>query len=125
VDEIFNYRTFLVPNLFANLQECILHNKRRANFDAASDAQVELFKRCWEYNLYQWREDWLGTNRTPIGFLTILATNLIFYGALLIYYRWGRGNLAKIRRELMYKILKKKPIEKVRTAFKTIKSELT
>jgi radical SAM superfamily enzyme YgiQ (UPF0313 family) len=125
VDEIFNYRTFLVPNLFANLQECILHNKRRANFDAASDAQVELFKRCWEYNLHQWREDWLGTNRTPIGFLTILATNLIFYGALLIYYRWGRGNLAKIRRELMYKILKKKPIEKVRTAFKTIKSELT
>lgn len=124
VDEIFDYQTFLVPNLFANLKECILHNKRRANFDAVSEAQVELFQRCWEYNLYRWRDDWLGTNKTPTGFLVNLATNLIFHGALLIYYRWGKGNLAKIRRELMYKILRKKPIEKVRTAFKAVSSAL-
>ncbi len=124
VDEIFKYRAFLVPNLFANLQECILHNSRRANFDACSEEQIELFQRCWEYNIHLWKDDWLGKRNTPIGFATQLATVLIFNAALLLKYRWGRGNLAKIRRELIMKIIGKKPIEKISTAVKLVKSGL-
>ncbi|HUX98375.1 MAG TPA: radical SAM protein, partial [Candidatus Deferrimicrobium sp.] len=124
VDEIFKYKSFLVPNLFANLEECILHNRRRANFDACTDVQVELFQRCWEYNLQLWREDWLGKSDTALGFATNLATVLIFNAALLLKYRWGRGNLAKIRRDLLMKIAGKKPIEKISAAVKLIKSGL-
>ncbi len=124
IDEIFNYRSFLVPNLFANLHECILRNERRANFDGISDVQMEVFQRCWEYNIRLWKEDWLGNHNRPIGFLTNLVTHLVFGGALLIRYRWGKGNLNKIRSELMQKVMGLKPIEKVSKAVKLIKSEL-
>ncbi|NVM52654.1 MAG: B12-binding domain-containing radical SAM protein [Candidatus Helarchaeota archaeon] len=124
VDEIFNYRSFLVPNLFANLQECILRKERRANFDACSDTQVELFQRCWEYNLHLWREDWLGKSRSPTGLAINLLTTLIMNGALLIYYQWGRGNLAKIRRDLIKKVAGRKPIERISASLKAIKSGL-
>ncbi len=125
VDEIFHYRSFLVPNLFANLHECILRNERRANFDACSDVQVELFQRCWEYNIHLWKEDWLGENKNPIGFALQLASNLIFNAAYLIYYRWGQGNLAKIRNNLLMKVVGKTPIEKVSTSLKAVKSALS
>ena len=124
VDDIFNYRSFLVPNLFANLEECILRNERRANFDACTDTQIELFQRCWEYNAHLWKEDWLGKNRTPMGFAQKLAATLIFNAAYLIYYRWGKGNLAKIRRDLLLKVSGTKPIEKISASLKAIKSAL-
>ncbi len=124
IDEIFHYKSFLVPNLFANLQECILRNERRANFDGISDIQVEVFQRCWEYNLSRWKEDWLGPSDKPLGFATRLLTQLIFYGALLLKYRWGNDNLSKIRRDLIYKVIGKKPIEQLNTAHKLIKSGL-
>ncbi|MHA1264055.1 MAG: B12-binding domain-containing radical SAM protein [Candidatus Helarchaeota archaeon] len=124
VDEIFNYRSFLVPNLFANLQECILRNERRADFEGITDTQVELFQRCWEYNIKLWKEDWLGNDRSPTGFATHLATHLIFNAAYLIYYRWKKGNLAQIRRDLMMKVLGKKPIEQMSHAVKNIRRAL-
>ncbi len=124
IDEIFNYKSFLVPNLFANLHECILRKERRANFDGISDIQVEVFQRCWEYNLSRWKDDWLGKNNTPTGFLTNMATQLIFGGALLLWYNWGKGNLRKIRRDLMLKVMGRKPIEKVSKAVQLIKSGL-
>ncbi|MHA1276384.1 MAG: B12-binding domain-containing radical SAM protein [Candidatus Helarchaeota archaeon] len=124
IDEIFNYRSFLVPNLFTNLQECILRKERRANFNVISDTQVEVFQRCWEYNLHLWKQDWLGANNTPQGFMINMAAQLIFGGAVILKYRWGGGNLNKIRKDLIMKIMGLKPIEKISRAVRLINNKL-
>ncbi|MHA1266692.1 MAG: B12-binding domain-containing radical SAM protein [Candidatus Helarchaeota archaeon] len=95
VDELFNYRVFLVPLLFANLHECILRNERRPNFDGLSDLQMEFFMRCWERNWVLMKKEWL--NNIGLELLTRFITSILY----LFKYRWGNSNLDKFRRRLI------------------------
>jgi len=95
VDEMFNYKGFLVPLLFANLHECILRNERRPNFDELTDLQMEFFTRCWEYNFHIMRGEWLKKKWME------LITRFVFSTGYLLRYRWGNSNLDKFRKRVI------------------------
>ena len=95
VDEMFNYKAFLVPLLFANLHECMLRNERRPNFDELTDLQMEFFTRCWEYNFWRMKREWLNNKSTE------LLTRFVFSAGYLMRYRWGNSNLDKFRKRII------------------------
>ncbi|MFX1449598.1 MAG: B12-binding domain-containing radical SAM protein [Promethearchaeota archaeon] len=95
VDEMFNYKVFLVPLLFANLHECMLRKERRPNFDELSDIQMEFFTRCWEYNFHIMKNEWL--KNKSLEYLT----RFVFGFFYLFRYRWGNSNLDKFRKRII------------------------
>lgn len=116
VDEMFNYKAFLVPLLFANLHECILRNERRPNFDELSDLQMEFFTRCWEYNLHIMKSEWLKTK--SIEYLT----RFIFSSFYLLKYRWGNSNLDKFRKRVVSDVALMKNIPSLVRSIKIIRN---
>ena len=83
VDEMRNYNVFLMPVLFVPLGDCVLRNARKANWSKVSDASYELFIRCWEYNVEQYKQDFLkGSMKLVMPFVS----GLLYWG----YYRWRR-----------------------------------
>jgi len=107
VDEIFNYKAFLVPLLFANLHECVLRNERRPNFDELSNLQMEFFTRCWEYNFWRMKREWLNNKSTE------LLTRFVFSAGYLLRYRWGKSNLDKFRKRVISDVALMKNIPKM------------
>jgi radical SAM superfamily enzyme YgiQ (UPF0313 family) len=95
VDEMFDYKAFLVPLLFANLHECMLRKERRPNFDEVSDLQMEFFTRCWEYNFWRMKKEWLKNKSTE------LLTRFVFSTGYLLRYRWGNSALDKFRKRII------------------------
>ena len=125
IDDLFKTRVFFVPLLFANLHECVLKNERRANFNRLNNAQLEFFLRCWEHNLYMWKDAWMNPleNRT-FNLAHKLVTKFVFTAAYLIYYRWRKDSLFKIKQELMKEIIDAQPIQVIRNGIRNLKSEL-
>lgn len=126
IDDLFKTRVFFVPLLFANLHECILKNERRANFNRLNNAQLEFFLRCWEHNLYIWKDMWLNPleNNRMFNLAHKLVTKFAFTSAYLTYYQWRKDPLSKIKQELMKEIIDAQPIQVIRNGIRNFKSEL-
>jgi len=83
VDEMRHYNVFLMPVLFVPLGDCVLRNARKADWSKVSEASYELFIRCWEYNVEQYKQDFLkGSMKLVMPFVS----GLLYWG----YYRWRR-----------------------------------
>jgi len=81
VDDLKGYEVFLMPVLFVPLGDCILRNERKADWSKVTDASRELFLRCWENNVYTYKDDYIkGIYKTII--------RLLAGGIYLYYYRW-------------------------------------
>jgi len=126
IDDLFKTRVFFVPLLFANLHECILKNERRANFKRLNNAQLEFFLRCWEHNLYIWKDMWLNPleNNRMFNLAHKLVTKFAFTSAYLAYYQWRKDPLSKIKHDLMKEIIDAQPIQVIRNGIRNFKSEL-
>lgn len=59
IDDIGEYRAFLVPLLFVPLENCLLKNQRGAELDSLSKLRWEFLTKCWEYNIRVWRSSFL------------------------------------------------------------------
>ncbi|MHA1405156.1 MAG: hypothetical protein ACTSSI_15435 [Candidatus Helarchaeota archaeon] len=84
VDDMHEYNVFFMPVLFVPLGDCILRNERKANWSKVTEASLELFLRCWEYNVEQYKYDYLNSMTKPI---LSYVSRLMYWG----YYRWRRG----------------------------------
>jgi radical SAM superfamily enzyme YgiQ (UPF0313 family) len=126
VDDLFNARIFFVPLLFANLHECMLHDKKRALFDGLTNVQLEFFLRSWEHNLHKWRDIWLKPfeHNQGINFAQTLVTRFVFSAVYLMFFSWRKGSLAKIKQELFKEIAGVKPIQVIRKGIRKLRSEL-
>lgn len=126
VDDLFKARIFFVPLLFANLHECMLRNQRRALFDTLNNTQLEFFLRCWEHNLYMWKDIWLKPfeHNQGINFTQSMITKFVFSAVYLTFFSWRRDSLSKIKHELMKEIAGVQPIQIIRNGIRTLKSNL-
>ncbi|MHA1269358.1 MAG: B12-binding domain-containing radical SAM protein [Candidatus Helarchaeota archaeon] len=127
LDDIFNYKIFLIPLLFINLHDCILHKEKRAIFDNLSSLQMEFFLRCWEHNLHIYKNDWLSPQDKSQfeNFAMRMLTKFVFGTGYLFYYGWKNDPLFRMKRELMKEIMDLKPIDIVRKGIRKLKSEIT
>ncbi|MHA1294090.1 MAG: B12-binding domain-containing radical SAM protein [Promethearchaeota archaeon] len=126
IDDLFKTRVFFVPLLFANLHECVLKNERRANFNELSNPQLEFFLRCWEHNLHLWKNTWLNPleNNRAFNLVHKLVSKFVFTAAYLLYYRWGKDSLSRIKQELIKEVIDAQPIQTIRNGIRNLKSEL-
>ncbi len=126
VDDLFKARIFFVPLLFANLHECILRDQRRALFDTLNNSQLEFFLRCWEHNLYMWKDMWLKPFEHNQGFniAQSLITKFVFSAVYLMFFSWRRDSLSKIKHELFKEVIGVKPIQVLRKGIRKLRSDL-
>lgn len=99
VDEMIygNYMSFLVPNVFINLHDCILHNERKADFNHLTELQMEMFINCWKFNLKNFRNRWMKgeTGRKGREIFNRSLTKALFPSLYLLYYRKHHDKFAK------------------------------
>jgi len=126
VDDLFKDKIFLVPLLFANLHECMLSKERRAHFNKLNNTQLEFFLRCWEHNLYMWRDVWMNPleHNKGINFVNKMATKFVFGAVYLMFYSWRNEPLDKIKHELFKEVAGVQPIQVIRKGIRKLKSEL-
>ncbi|MHA1231833.1 MAG: B12-binding domain-containing radical SAM protein [Candidatus Helarchaeota archaeon] len=127
LDNIFDYKIFLIPLLFINLQDCILHKEKRAIFDNLTNTQLEFFVRAWEHNLHIYKKDWLEPqDKSPVqNFAMKMLTKLVFGAGYLLYYSWHKDPIFKMRQELIKDVIEAKPIDIIRRGIRQFKSQMT
>ncbi len=59
MDDLKDYNAFYVPLFFVPLDDCLLMNKRGAEYDSLTKRRWEFLSRCWEYNVRIWRTTFL------------------------------------------------------------------
>ncbi|MBD3230436.1 MAG: radical SAM protein [Candidatus Lokiarchaeota archaeon] len=125
LDDIFNYKIFLIPLLFINLQDCILRNEDRAIFNELNETQLEFFLRSWEHNLHIYKKDWLDADdKSKIeNFGMKMLAKFIFGGGYLLYYKWHKDPIFKMRKHLMKEIIDLKPIDIIRDGIRSFKKK--
>ena len=126
VDDLFKTKVFLVPLLFANLHECMLRNEKRALFERLTNAQLEFFLRCWEHNLYIWRDVWLNPlEKNPFfNLMHKLITQFTFASAYFLYYKRQHDALNNMKKELIKEVAGIQPIKVVREGIRALKSNI-
>jgi len=60
MDDLKDFNAFYVPLFFVPLEDCLLMNKRGAEYDSLTKMRWEFLSRCWEYNVRIWRGTFLG-----------------------------------------------------------------
>jgi len=55
MDDLKDFNAFYVPLFFVPLEDCLLMNKRGAEYDSLTKMRWEFLTRCWEYNVRIWR----------------------------------------------------------------------
>ena len=64
MDDLKDFNAFYVPLFFVPLEDCLLMNKRGAEYDSLTKMRWEFLTRCWEYNVRIWRGTFLGNRIT-------------------------------------------------------------
>jgi len=59
MDDLKDFNAFYVPLFFVPLEDCLLMNKRGAEYDQLNKMRWEFLTRCWEYNVRIWRNTFL------------------------------------------------------------------
>jgi radical SAM superfamily enzyme YgiQ (UPF0313 family) len=60
MDDLKDFNAFYVPLFFVPLEDCLLMNKRGAEYDSLTKMRWDFLTRCWEYNVRIWRGTFLG-----------------------------------------------------------------
>lgn len=125
VDEMIygNYMSFLVPNVFINLHDCVLRNQRKADFNQLTDLQMELFIHCWEFNLMNFRKRWFQGNTKGQEIFNTNFVKALFPSAYLLYYRRHHEKFSKHMKDFFFKASGYYPIQ-VSQQFKKDKLKL-
>lgn len=93
VDDLHAYKLFFVPLFFVPLKECLLRNECKADLASFSEAQKELFARCWEHNIRVWRTSWW--EREVVRYPSLWFMGFAYWA----YYRWTN------RREFLQRLI--------------------
>ena len=64
MDDLKDFNAFYVPLFFVPLEDCLLMNKRGAEYDSLTKMRWDFLTRCWEYNVRIWRGTFLGNRIT-------------------------------------------------------------
>ena len=64
MDDLRDFNAFYVPLFFVPLEDCLLMNKRGAEYDQLTKMRWDFLTRCWEYNVRIWRDTFLGSRIT-------------------------------------------------------------
>ncbi len=59
MDNLKKYNAFYVPLFFVPLEDCLLMNKKGAEYDELTKMRWEFLTRCWQYNVRIWRATFL------------------------------------------------------------------
>ena len=59
MDDLQDFNAFYVPLFFVPLEDCLLMNKKGAEYDELTKMRWEFLTRCWEYNVRIWRNTFL------------------------------------------------------------------
>ncbi|MFB3888039.1 MAG: radical SAM protein [Candidatus Bathyarchaeia archaeon] len=59
MDQLRGFNAFYVPLFFVPLEDCLLMNKKGAEYDELTKLRWEFLTRCWEYNVRIWRNTFL------------------------------------------------------------------
>jgi radical SAM superfamily enzyme YgiQ (UPF0313 family) len=64
MDDLRDFNAFYVPLFFVPLEDCLLMNKKGAEYNELNKMRWEFLTRCWEYNVRIWRNTFL-SSRIP------------------------------------------------------------
>ncbi|MHA1379554.1 MAG: B12-binding domain-containing radical SAM protein [Candidatus Helarchaeota archaeon] len=112
VDEMIygNYMSFLVPNVFINLHDCILRKERKADFNHLSELQMEMFINCWKFNLKNFRERWLAGDSKGRELINHMVVKWLTPSIYALYYRKHHEKFAKFMKDFFLTVGGYKPI---------------
>jgi hypothetical protein len=65
MDDLKDFNAFYVPLFFVPLEDCLLMNKRGAEYDSLTKMRWEVLTRCWNITCTSWPEPSLATNNQP------------------------------------------------------------
>jgi len=104
VDEMIygNYMSFLVPNVFINLHDCILRKERKADFNQLSELQMEMFINCWKFNLKNFRSKWLEGDSKGRQILNHTFVKWLLPSMYFLYYRKHHEKFSRFLKDFFF-----------------------
>jgi radical SAM superfamily enzyme YgiQ (UPF0313 family) len=92
MDDLRDFNAFYVPLFFVPLEDCLLMNKRGAEYDSLTKIRWEFLTRCWEYNVRIWRKTFLENRINNQAVLKAINLAAIPIAAKVVqkYYGWTR-----------------------------------
>jgi radical SAM superfamily enzyme YgiQ (UPF0313 family) len=89
MDDLKDFHAFYVPLFFVPLEDCRLMNKAGAEYDQLNRMRWDFLTRCWEYNVRDWRNTFLGARFSNPAIIKALNTAAIPVAAKIAQKYYG------------------------------------